>query len=167
MIQQTKNIFFYCLFALFLTIFQRLILINSNMELEAILRDANPGKLPGYSVNQRKKVEWVKQLYSNIQKKLRAYNNTDRHLTETADGLISPEGCKEFLIVVQPKYSMNTIKNCIIPSLKLLFKEQQANASTPKQRRHVVAAALRAQVLADCFSDILKAGEPWPVGQLH
>lgn len=106
------------------------------MEYETVLKEVDTSNLHAYSKNQQKKVEWVKQLYSNFQKKLKACNNTDRHLTKTANGQISAEGCKEFLVLISPpKYCLNTIRNAIVPTLKLLFKEQQEDHTDSDYRR--------------------------------
>ena len=151
------------------------------MEIENILRQVDTTNLHPYSQNQEKKVLWVKELYSSIQKKLKACNNTDQyHLTKTAIGQISAEGCKEFLVVIQPKYTLNTIRNAILSSLKLLFKQQQPDFTDSDYKRFELelkkgylyckskvvdsSSKPKFQMFESIMEDILKA---YPVGKLH
>ena len=105
------------------------------MQYEHILEAAKAEELAPFSDEIKRKIKWVKGIYEDIQKKMKA-NNVKRHLSKVNLGEVTGEAVKEFLIIIatQKLYNYKTIRDSIIPALKKMFFQQNPAATEVESR---------------------------------
>lgn len=105
------------------------------MQYEHILEAAKAEELAPFSDEIKRKINWVKGIYEDIQKKMKA-SHVKRHLSRVNLGEVTGEAVKEFLIIIATEklYMYKTIRDSIIPVLKKVFFLQNPAATEVETR---------------------------------